>query len=728
MKGTVVKYNEKKAFGFIEGEDKSDYFFHITHLNNYKSKVVLKEGMEVVFHPTKTEKGKRANNIRFLRDYRVEHLKKRLTKGKKSKLVYKGTYEEKNISEKFSQFFGITFSREEKFKSATYYFNFLQPSEVYRESFNMFNEVLMLFSPFSYYDKRAMDYVDKLFMDYSNRLDPVVIILISKDRNIREIVKKSNTNNDETRIIVPFSYDEILEDKLDTKLLQNRLREYFYQRDLFAMESPLKSDNYFYGRSNIVHNFFDKYSIGEQTGLFGLRKTGKTSVLFAVERLVDTRKGMSIFIDCQSPGVYNLRWFELLEHIITRIQDKYSLKLESLSTKYNEKNASECFLKSLKEINKIRKKRILMIFDEIEHITFELSRSENWTNGEDFLSFWQTIRSIIQSEQNLCSFIIAGVNPKITENISIKGFDNPIFNNVSTTYLDLFSLEDVREMIGEIGSYMGLSFEEPVYFKLHSYYGGHPFLIRNVCSILNSHFTQRPYKVTNRDFDDYKEEIDTKLISYIKSILFVLQKWYPGEFDILKDIALENKKSYTEKIKHNELSIVHLLGYGIVHKSNNNNYYIEIDAIKNYMNSNYKNEIMPNSQDEFREVISSRRNNIELKLRTLVKQTLMIKYGKDKLNDIVEKKIKVDIDSVLKRREDKNLINSLYFSELKKIILSEYPAFNNIITMEIALFNVAMDKINKYRHVDAHAGDITKKEYNTLHLYFTQIEEMLENF
>lgn len=727
VNGTIKTYNEKKAFGFIQGADSIDYFFHITCLKNQSKDIIIKKDLNVDFEPIETQKGKKAINIQILKDYRVEHLQNRLTKGKKSKLVYKGTVAEQEISIKFSDFFGITFSREEIFKKATYYFNFLQPSEIYRESFNMFNEVLMIFSIYNYYDERAMDYVDKLFMDYSNRLDPVVIILVSRDTNIKDIIKKNNSVNKEPRIIVPFTYDEILDSNFDGKVLQNRLREYFYQRDLYAMESPLKSDNYFYGRANIVHNFFDKYSIGEQAGLFGLRKTGKTSVLFAIERLVEARKGMSVFIDCQSPGIYNLRWFELLEYIINRIIEKYSIKLESSNIIYNEKNAPELFLKSLKEIRKFKNKRILMIFDEIEHITFDLSRSESWKNGSDYLSFWQTIRSIIQSEQELCSFIIAGVNPMITEKVSINGFDNPIFNNISVKYLDLFTLNDVKNMTKEIGSYMGLSFEEGVYFKLSNDYGGHPFLIRNVCSILNSNFTERPYKIISRDYDDFKEVIDTKLISYIQSILFVLENWYPTEFNILKDIALENKEKYTERIRKHDLSIAHLLGYGIVCKSQQNNFYIEIDAIKNYMNDSYRNEFMPSNQEEFRNIISSRRNNIEINLRTLVKQVLTIKYGKDKVPQIIEKITNTKVDSILERREDKNLFSALYFSELKNIIFDHYSDFQNIITINKAIFLAAMNEINKYRSVDAHAGDITKEEYDTLHLYFNQIEKVLEN-
>lgn len=729
MNGKIVSYKPKERYGFIKGEDGKDYFFHKSHLihsiNN--SKIVV--DLLVEFKEADNEKGYRAENIKIVKDYRSVHLENRLTKGKIAKLNYKGTEEEIKISEKFSEYLGITFSREEKFKKSTYCFNFLQPSETYRESFNMFNEVLMLFSPFNFYDDRAMDYADKLFMDYSNRLDPVVVILISKDSNINEIIKINNATNNETRIVVPFSYEEVLNENFNEKVLQRRLREYFYQRDLFAMESPLKSDNYFYGRTNIVHNFFDKYSIGEQTGLFGLRKTGKTSVLYAIERLVETRKGMSIFIDCQNPGMYNLRWYEILENIIFLINDKYELCLESIKEKYDQKNAPRNFLLSLREISQKTNKRTLIIFDEIEHITFELSRNEAWKSGEDFLSFWQTLRSIIQSEPTLISFIIAGVNPKITEQVSVMGFDNPIFNNISVKYLNLFALDDVKNMVGEIGSYMGLSFDDRVFYKLKENYGGHPFLIRNVCSMLNNHFRDRPYTISNRDYDDLKDEIDLKLISYIQSILFVLENWYPLEFEILKDIALENKDSYKGKIKGNELIINHLLGYGVITQSSKNNYYIEIDAIKNYMKSNYSNEHIPTTQAEYEEIISSRRNNIERKLRTLVKHTLTIQYGKNKVNDIIINHNRgTSIETILERRTGNDIFEALYFSELKNIIIGEYTVFKNIITLDKAIFIAAANAINKYRSVDAHAGSIEKEEYNNLHLYFTEIEKVLENF
>ncbi|MEH7131474.1 hypothetical protein V7103_25240, partial [Neobacillus drentensis] len=78
--------------------------------------------------------------------------------------------------------------------------------------------------------------------------------------------------------------------------IENKLRKYFYSRDLFALESPIKSDTYFYGRKKIVQEFYSKYVNGEQGGLFGLRKIGKTSVLYALERTIQSKNGNVLYI------------------------------------------------------------------------------------------------------------------------------------------------------------------------------------------------------------------------------------------------------------------------------------------------------------------------------------------------------------------------------------------------------------------------------------------------
>ncbi|MCC7570462.1 cold shock domain-containing protein [Candidatus Micrarchaeota archaeon] len=60
MKGTVKFYNVIKNFGFITGDDGTDYFVHSTGL---KAGVRINEGDEVNFEVEQGEKGPKAVNV-----------------------------------------------------------------------------------------------------------------------------------------------------------------------------------------------------------------------------------------------------------------------------------------------------------------------------------------------------------------------------------------------------------------------------------------------------------------------------------------------------------------------------------------------------------------------------------------------------------------------------------------------------------------------------------------
>lgn len=60
MNGKVKFFNDQKGFGFIAGEDGTDYFVHVTAL---KTGTTLKEGASVSFEIQQGDRGPKAANV-----------------------------------------------------------------------------------------------------------------------------------------------------------------------------------------------------------------------------------------------------------------------------------------------------------------------------------------------------------------------------------------------------------------------------------------------------------------------------------------------------------------------------------------------------------------------------------------------------------------------------------------------------------------------------------------
>ncbi len=63
MEGTVKFFNKRKGFGFINGDDGSDYFVHFTAL---PQGLFLRENDRVAFDGEQGDRGLKASNVRLL--------------------------------------------------------------------------------------------------------------------------------------------------------------------------------------------------------------------------------------------------------------------------------------------------------------------------------------------------------------------------------------------------------------------------------------------------------------------------------------------------------------------------------------------------------------------------------------------------------------------------------------------------------------------------------------
>ena len=616
-------------------------------------------------------------------------------------------------------------------QKAEYKYVLIKPTEKYSELFNFELEIIACLSSYESFEPRVLDAYGEIYNNISNyRLEKSITVLISKDNNVISKLSDLLRKDQEYQVIVPFSYQELLTYR-DEFFMRNRFKQFFYSRDLFSFQNPLTKEFYFFGRKDLIHNIVDKHNTNENSGLFGLRKTGKTSIVFGIQRVLKNSGQYSAYIDCQNPYFHKARWNKALWIIIDTIKKENNIPCKThVEEDYLEDKAASYFAKDIININKkLKGKKILIIFDEIEHITYGVSPSSHWKTGSDFLFFWQTMRSIFQTHKEIFTYLIVGTNPKCVEISSINGTDNPIFSQISSQYIPSFEVSQTKEMVNKLGGIMGLKFDEIIYAKLTEDFGGHPFLMRLVCSHIHKIVeSERPARIDKSIYEKAKQLFETHNGSYIEMVINVLNDYYHDEYEMLTFLAVGNTALFNEYATMSDEYTSHLLGYSILDK-NNQIYTFKIEAIKHYLEKKNKYTKIGLSNQEKLKEISERRNYIEPKLREIIRVVMKAKYGEveavQRVIDVLRTKNQLQKSSLKDvLNPNKNLI---FFEDLRKIILKNWSDFENVFGKNQESFKKCMETINNCR-ADAHAKNITDEEMNSFRLSASKIETYIKEY
>lgn len=647
--------------------------------------------------------------------------------------------QEPSIAHKFDEVFDITYRN----TLGNFSFWFGEPKLTVKERFGLQQEVLIVFSKHVVTDARVLTTIENIVRnpDFKFRLDKVLFILIHNG-SVEETKNLLKTSED--RIVVPIHLTDLNNPNRGPLFIRSKIAEAIGGIDLFGMTSAITSDKYFFGRNTLVQSLISRITVQrENSGLFGLRKTGKTSVLRAIQRRLEGRQILTEYIECSNPGIHSGRWWQVLENIIERcalgvkIEFNVDLKIDS---NYTQNNASTRFYNSIREILSVAQlDQIVFMLDEIEFITHGLSGAlgQHWDN--DFIPFWQTIRSVHQETKGKIVFLVSGVNPACVEKSHLGTTQNPIFQLALPHYLEPFDKDMVREMVRAIGKYSGLKFDEDVYYYLQSTYGGHPFLVRIACSEIwrtaNKLDPVSLAPISIKIFQNKQLDIKNRMSSPIKDILLSLVWWYPEEYDLLRILATGDVEFVKDYIKNEPKTVFQFAQYGILRKDKVEEF--AIADIREFLNSygdSYKNEISPFMRGDFPPEILpevpdlysigklfEKRSEVEMKLRKIIILYLNVKNGFD------ASKVAQDMILGTNKRSDRpsskdlyvgrtpqEVVNQLYIPDLKSIILFHWETFKTIFdnAKNEQRFEMNMDTLNIARRVDAHTKPLTPKEFD----------------
>lgn len=589
-----------------------------------------------------------------------------------------------------------------------------KPVQHIEEALNISREIIVILSAYKNFEPRTLEAFETTKKDFlEQRYENICFVLISADNDIDNKLKAYLTNQ-EDQIVVPFSYASFAENKGNNSFIINAFRRYFYSRDLFDYSEPLKKDTFFFGRSDIVTTVIEKHKAGSNYGLFGLRKTGKTSIIFDVQRKSVSQDYITVFVDCQDTSFNMRRWNKALYYVADLVS-YYTCEQRLNEDDFTEVNAGALFAYTLQECNKKTGKTILLLFDEIENITFGKSSTDHWRNGMDFVYFWQSIRSAYQRLNQVFTFTIFGTNPKCIEDPTILEADNPIYNAFQPFYIPGFDYQQTRDMVRRLGRIMGLKFDEVIYTHLMEDYGGHPFLIRRVCSKIAQINKARPVVIDRIKYQEAKRQFNLDNV-YFEMILDVLMQFYPDEFEMLKLLAIDDSDTFNYYVTEDPSIVRHLIGYGLI-KDLDHQYDFKIDAIKEYIVRQNNNHPLLETPEEKWSHLCIQRNELETKLRKMVKAIIKIAHKNEaEAKNYVLRKIYGN-DSKLSGKTYQELFESrsckIYLKNLTDLINADWDYFTDYFGKQ-DIFIVNMTILNAEGRFDAHATTPTVEEINAV--------------
>ncbi|SFL62484.1 AAA domain-containing protein [Bradyrhizobium sp. NFR13] len=455
--------------------------------------------------------------------------------------------------------FEVSWARERKAYNTSLSVYILTPENHLAETFGLNTQIALFIPHYASFQPRLFQAIYQLLNEdpLNGRVDRNTFLLLCGNEADKKIVFDYITEHARNWIPILLTSEDLAEAKRARWGIRHPLASQIFTRDLFNQELPLKTDIDFFGRESLLFDFRDAISKSQNRAIFGLRKTGKTSVLFKAMRSLSEKDQIALYYDCKKPRIRRLTYPDFLSLICNDISEKLGI-----SSQFKNLEPDERIERIAQHIGK--KRRVCLIFDEIEYVSFLAKLDPHW--HIDFINLWQTLWSL-QSEFRNFSFFISGVNPTVVEIDKISGIQNPLFGIVSYQYLTGLNLSELRRMLHILGRRMGLEFTESATLALHRKYGGHPLLTRKACSFIHTAVqiegTERPVSISSEFISMHEDILDENMEFYFKHVLTELEDFYPDEYEMLKMAVAGQRLDFSEFATDASLRR-HLESYGLV--------------------------------------------------------------------------------------------------------------------------------------------------------------------
>lgn len=297
----------------------------------------------------------------------------------------------------------------------------------------------------------------------------------------------------------------------------------------------------FFGRQTVLQELTQHLQAGRVSGIFGLRKTGKTSLVKELgRRVMLTRETEQIFVlrDLETlPSATADQVPNLLEDL--RVNLLAELRKNDLRThelvSLPERPTVPDFRRALHTLlGHIAKKdvNVVLALDEVESL---VGHAGSWNSERpDVVELLGAFRALVQENANF-NVVLSGLTSSVLEAGQLFGRENPFFAWATPLFLPRLTNDESREILARLGERMAVTWTDAAADSAAEIADGHVFLLRTlaarVVESLSSEIGLR--EVSASTIDATRRQWRRSVSGHVREMLESVARYYPDEHSLL---------------------------------------------------------------------------------------------------------------------------------------------------------------------------------------------------
>lgn len=287
------------------------------------------------------------------------------------------------------------------------------------------------------------------------------------------------------------------------RILEALEKEYIGHGNPYEYSNAITDPTLFFGRRDAVDGVLNRLRSQQHAGIFGMRKSGKTSLMYHIRQNLSQDSIPFAWLGLQSGSSIDPHY--LFTDIVRQLwgflqaKDVSNLPNCKLLGKVRDTNTAQAFREDVLALWEVSKNDLhapflVVMIDEVERIVPLQDNAERLSGKRASQSkvalaayrrydeFFAPIRDLSQIDRCLFS-VVTGEKPVIREEFDTRRFpSNTMFELHDERYLTHFTREECADMINKIGKLIKINFPQAALDQVYRESAGHPYIARVLCA------------------------------------------------------------------------------------------------------------------------------------------------------------------------------------------------------------------------------------------------------